>query len=695
MVSVDVPFFSSLKCFLYSAFCNPADVEEFTEERKVSLLGRRHGKGADFIRALNEIIDCFEKLKKRDQVTMANDTEGTNIDNGNIDGSLTECVKDDGAVVTVEQVSTGPTNDLNSLTEAALAAAAEDALHDEEMQLDETPSKMVTTETPISATYLARNKSNVARPNQSGSRRRKSTRVLRSSSRVDASRPQSTLMPSTINTRSSGRSGANVSDDRSLRRSKRIVKSSDDSVGEDVDSLAFVSSDSIAESDSGIMTVESDTLNNHGSTGDSGCKPVGLEQPFTENNEGETELSDRLDFKSNNIVFKKKRKPNRKRHNNDTVEAAKPDLASDAGILKNACVSPSFSEKSAHKYAKDDGDQHLPLVKRARVRMEMPSPTADEEVTLVLKEEKTSEAPEGLVTESSEPLSFQVGCADTESVPVRREDPTFSSLSHASLVNPIISETRKNYVDEEAALPPSKRLLRALEAMSANVAEDCERASDCSASPNVQSNGYCPSFSESSELSMGKRAKVELESKSTENLRNGDSLSNAHVFCLMSDAETRKNDMETVLNCVKSHGIGSSDPVFDRGSFECVEGADSKRLKLSMLVDAPAETDNEHHLEQDSLDVGEQSHLNCNTAGMTISSADHCKTVCSDLKEVAEKSDPDISQMNSHRNSVEETAGCSPNDDTCVQLDSADGEGDETNKTKHLLLQENNHDSKR
>lgn len=681
---------------LYSAFCNPADVEEFTEEKKVSLLGRRHGKGADFVRAVNEIIDCFEKLKKQDEVSKGNETEGTDIANENIDGSLTESVDDD-VVVTAKQLCNGTTNDLNSLTEAAIAAAAEDALHDEEMQLNEAPSNLLSTETPVSTTYLTRNKSDVARPQRSGTRRRKSMRVLRSSSRIDASRPRSTMMPSTINTRSSRRSSANVSEDRSLRRSKRIVKSPDDSVGEDVNSLAFVSSDSIVESDSETMTVDSDTLSiNYVSTGDSGCKPMGLEQSFSE---GGTELSDRLDFQSSNAVIKKKRKPNRKRHNNDTVEAAKPDLvASDAGMLKNACGSPTFSEKSAQKYVKDDGDEHLPLVKRARVRMGMPSPTTEEEVTLVHKEEKMSGAPGDLVTESFEPMRCQVDHADTESVPVR-EDTAISSLSHASPGKKhILTEARKNYVDGEAALPPSKRLHRALEAMSANVAEDCERAPNCSPPSNIQSNGHCPSFSECSELSMGNRAKVELESESIDNLRNGDSLLNASEFCIMSDTVTPKNDSETdnvLSKCVKTHGIESTDPDFCRGSVECVEGADTKRLKLSTLNDVPAETDAELHVKLDSLNACEKStHLNCNTAGTMISSDDHCKTVCSDLTEVAEKFDPDISQINSDSKCVEETAGGSPNNGTCVQLVSAAGEG-ETNKTKHILLPENNHDSKR
>lgn len=46
------------------AFCNPADVEAFTEEKKDSLLSKRHGKGADFVRAVREIIDSYEELKK-------------------------------------------------------------------------------------------------------------------------------------------------------------------------------------------------------------------------------------------------------------------------------------------------------------------------------------------------------------------------------------------------------------------------------------------------------------------------------------------------------------------------------------------------------------------------------------------------------------------------------------------------------
>ncbi|KAK6141430.1 hypothetical protein DH2020_024835 [Rehmannia glutinosa] len=680
------------------AFCNPVDIEEFTEEKKVSLLGKRHGKGADFVRAVKEIIDCFEKLKKQGQVSRANGTEETNITReNNSQESLTASVKDEAPVVTGNPLSAGTTNDLDSLTEAAVAAAAEDALQNEEMQLVEVPSNLVSTETPLSATYLTRNKTDVARSQNSGSQRRKPVRRLRSSSRTDASRLRSIMLPSINNNRTSRRSRANASEDRSLRRSRRKYKSSDDSEGQDVDSIARTANGIIEESDSGMMSVDSDTLSiNDGSTVDSVSKPVGADEPFAEKNEGETELSDRLDFQSNNVI-KKKRKPNRKRHSNDTVEVAKLDIVpSDAEMLKTECVSPSLSEKSAQKYAKDDGDEHLPLVKRARVRMGRPSPSVEEEVTLVHNEEKMSEVPESLPVQSSEPLSCKVDApANRESVPIK-EDPSLSSLSHASPANrPNMWGTRKNFVDGEAALPPSKRLHRALEAMSANVAEDCQRASNCSSAVNIHSNGYCPSSSlECSEMSTGKQAVIELGSGAVEHLSNGDSLQSASELCFVSNVERSENGAETIAvvsDCVKTGSI-TRNPELCRDSSEQAEGADTRSLKTSLFAEVPAEIDAEHHVKLDSVNVGEE--LASNTPGSAMSPTDHCKTECTELNEAAKGSDPDILQIRSDSTFVQDSAGGSPDIGSCTRLESADGEGDEAHKTKHLLLVENNQDSK-
>ncbi|PIN18176.1 hypothetical protein CDL12_09144 [Handroanthus impetiginosus] len=597
----------------------------------------------------------------------------------------------------------------------------------------ETPSNLVFTEIPVSPTNLTRRKADVARSRNNGSQRRKPARRLRSSSRKDASRVQSIMLPSANKTRSTRRSRANALQDRSLRRSKRIMKSSDDSEGQDADSLAFVSNDSIEESDSGVMTMDSDTRSiNDDSTIDSGTKPVGAEPP--ENNEGETEVSDRLDFQSNTTVIKKKRKPNRKRHNSDTVEAAKLDavasdaevlkndskryksdsveaskldvVASDAEVLKNDCVSPSSSENPAQRYAKDDGDEHLPLVKRARVRMGRPSPAEEEKVTSVHKEEKMFEVPETLGMQSSESLSCKVGSpCEKESVCTEKDQ------SHMSPTKkPHVWEIKKNFVDEEATLPPSKRLHRALEAMSANVAEDCQVASNSSPATNILSNGHCPPVLECSELSMENKAVTELATGAVEGLSNGDFLLGASEFCTVSNVETAENDAKTMVvasDCGRAHSNDNTIPELCKGSSEHEEGTDgkgpkgstinevpaeiddctdSKSPKRSTISEVPAEIDAERH-------VGELA-LNCNMPSPIVCPTDHCKADLSELHGAAKGSDSDVLQMASV---VGETGGgCSPNiDNICVPPDTVDGESDKIHKMKHLQSADKDKDSKR
>ncbi|KAL3647899.1 hypothetical protein CASFOL_008867 [Castilleja foliolosa] len=666
------------------AFCNPVDLEDFTQEKKTSLLGKRHGKGADFVRAVNEIIDCFEKLKKQDQVGSDNGTKETKItDENNSHESLTVSIKDEAPVVTVNPLSAGTTNDLYSLTEAAVAAATEDAYQNED-------------DMQVSGTYLTRNKTDVARSLNGGSQRRKPGRRLRSSSRIDASRLRSKALPS-INhcNRTSRRLRDSASSDRSLRRS-RSIKLSDDSEGQDADSLAFVENDCIDESGSGLMSVDSDTLSiGDGSTVDSVCKPGGAEGSFAENNGSQMELSDRLDFQSNNIV-KKKRKANRKRPSNDTVDAAKPNIiASDAEELKTECFSPSFSDKSIQKHAKDDGDEHLPLVKRARVRMGRPLPAEDEELELVHNEEK-SEVPESHSVQSFEPLNCKVDAppANRESI-LNKEEPTISSVSHASPANrPSIMETRKKIVDGEAALPPSKRLHRALEAMSANVAEDCQRASNCSPAANSQSNGYCASFS--LECPERKKAVIELGSGAVKDLflHNSDSLLSASEFCDVSNVE---RSIAVVSDSGKTSSNDGNDPEVCTGSSDQAEGADTKIKKVCSFAEVPAEIDaiSVDRLKLDADNVGQQSaNLNCNTLGLLMSPTNQCKTGYSEFNEAAKGSDPDSLQLHSDSTSAQDITDGSPNIDTCNQHKSSDGEGDESHKAKDLLSAETNQDSK-
>ncbi|CAA0832088.1 HUA2-like protein 2 [Striga hermonthica] len=679
------------------AFCNPVDIEEFTEEKKVSLLGKRHGKGADFVRAVNEIIEHFENLKKQEQVSGANGTEETDIINENSQESVVASRKDEAPLVKVDPLSAGTTNDLDSLTEAAVAAATDDAFENEDMQ------NLVFTDIPVSTPYLTRHRTDVSRSQNSGSTKKKPARRLRSSSRID-SRLRSTSLPSVNKNRNSRRFCVSASEDRSVKRSRKIVKSSDESDGQNVDSLAFVVNDCIEENNSGLMSLNSDTLSiDDGSTVDSVSKPLGVREPAAENNEGETELSDRLDFQSNNVV-KKKRKPNRKRHNTHTVDTATLNrVASDAEELKIGLSSPSFGEKPAQKQAKDDGDEHLPLVKRARVRMGIPSPSAEKEFPSVNKEEHMPEAPERHCVQSSESLSCKVNGhakvkdhANKESVPVK-EEPSLSSVSHVSPASrPSFWETRKDFLDGEAALPPSKRLHRALEAMSANVAEGCQRNLNYSVAADIQSNGYCDTL-ECYEMAEVKKDMIELGSGGMDDTRNCDSLLSAPESCIASDvggSGIGAEITEVVSDCGKANITESQNPIFCLGASGQVEGGDDIKVpKKIPFVEAPAEINPvvEDHLKMETENAGEQANLNCNAPSAVMSPTDHWTTRCTELKEAVKGSDADIVQIQTDSTSMQDIAVSLPSIDTCNR---PDDEGGEAQKTEDLASVEHNPDSK-
>ncbi|XP_057780454.1 protein HUA2-LIKE 3-like [Salvia miltiorrhiza] len=656
------------------AFCNHADVEEFTEEKKVSLLGKRHGKGSDFARALREIVDCFEKLKKQDLVSDNLTEETVTTNENNSDESLTRSVNDEAAVTTVKELFGGSTNDLNSLTEAAVAAAAEDALHDEEMRLEEAHSNSGFTEIHV---YSTRSKTDASHSRSIGKQRRLSARKLRSFSRVDVGRLQKLTLPPTDNHRSSRRLGANAQD-RSLRRSRRIIKSSDDYEGNNANSPPFPSNGSVEENDSEIMTADSDSDSlNDGSSVDSGCKPV-EEEPFTERSEGATELSDRLDFQTNANIIKKKRKPNRKRHRSDMV-AKLDEVVSETEILKTDCLSPSNNEKVAEKCLKEDGDEHLPLSKRARVRLGKSSPVGDEDSKLAHEAVKTLKVPETSI-QSDGVLNIKVHVPpDTEAIPIK-EDSDISPISHDSADRkPQYWETRKNLVDGEAALPPSKRLHRALEAMSANEAELSQRTSSCSPKVDTPNEG-CSSV-KCFELSTEEKAVGELGLGSVGDLSTGAPLSSASGSCPGLNVEVQENNgktVEVVLDCCKSSGVGSSNLESCKDSFRHAEGVECSN-------ECP---DSVHqHLNPDLQNTLSLSHLDCSRP-CSISSPYGCKTEPLGFKETDKRTDAKISPMDSDSLLVEEITDVSLDIEKCKHIDSADC-GDELQKTTSLSLSEN------
>ena len=78
----------------HRAFCNPADVEEFTKEKKELLLGKCQ-RSAVFIRAVQEIVDCYEKLEEKNQVNQLSLGGALNENTVNGDLSATNAIVPD------------------------------------------------------------------------------------------------------------------------------------------------------------------------------------------------------------------------------------------------------------------------------------------------------------------------------------------------------------------------------------------------------------------------------------------------------------------------------------------------------------------------------------------------------------------------------------------------------------------------
>lgn len=391
-----------LSLTLCRAFCNPADVEAFTEEKKVSLMNKRHGKGADFLRAVREIIDCYDELKKQEQ---ANDTNNIIAHTASTNGVKSEeCVaspgsKDEAVTPIIDSCSKIP-DSLEPNDEVA-------ALHvqDDKITTDWHNGNLAVKKEPLPTTY--------SRKKYSGTQV-VSSRRSRSSVREDVLNNGNSLC---------------LSRDGSQKRTKRVRTSlaSSDEPG---------SNASPEENGSEVVTVDADTNNlNEGNCLQSGYNKV-ME------NEYEMQLSQTLEFQNKAVINKKKRKPSKKREFRD-----KHDEVDKAEAVQNSDI-----EKSIGKYSKEDGDEHLPLVKRARVRM-------------------------GRITQSVNKQSRHcVVSIDEEDTVPEGLDPCYT-LQACSVNKPPLREANNNknlgcFVDDEAALPPSKRLHRALEAMSAYVAED-------------------------------------------------------------------------------------------------------------------------------------------------------------------------------------------------------------------------------
>ncbi|KAK7242976.1 hypothetical protein RIF29_37758 [Crotalaria pallida] len=465
------------------AFCNPADVEAFTEEKKQSLVKRR-GKGADFVRAVQEIIDSYEKLKREAQVNETN--SGGEVANADVsrpvDPSVNIELKDhtDAPLTLGSLMKSSNSDKLDELVCAAedvLAVAPRGESYNKEASVEGPIATAVATmsvKSPLPVTYSSRKRSADSSLQVCVTRKNAPVQRSRSSSQV-----QNFVGPCSDDGNSDGNISVDATRNVSVRRNKRVRKSPDLLGCDDADSSAFASNGSTKDNGSGILTIDSNAFSSDDvCTIDSNFK---LEHSETMDfPKGEVELNEVNDLKIKAIVNKKKRKPNAKRATNDV---AKPTLRleEEAGAQNGSQSSQNVCGNSKERCSEQGGDEHLPLLKRARVRMGKASSMEAKLNSIVQDHEKSCKeviviSPQHLIR-SSKCENGSPADVDLTSHNGNLDNVFPSELSApCSESESLVCKINKDHffgcsMDGEAALPPSKRLHRALEAMSANAAE--------------------------------------------------------------------------------------------------------------------------------------------------------------------------------------------------------------------------------
>ncbi|KAG4402226.1 hypothetical protein AAZX31_02G142600 [Glycine max] len=474
------------------AFCNPADVEAFTEEKKQSILGKRHGKGAEFGRAVKEIIEVFEKLKKETQLDETG--SGGDVANADVSNPVNSSAKYQ--TDAPELAHTLPMNSSNSIinkhevvcvAEDDSAAVFKDESHNKEAMLGEPADKIAAVKSPKPVTYSSRKRS-MGDLCLQGCVTDRHTSVRRSR---NSSRAQNCVLPCNDNGKSAGNPSTTAAQSACTCRNRSVRKSSDLFGCDDFESSAFVLNGSMEDNSSEIITTDSDTFSlNEGSTMDSNFKlelSEAIDCPEIELNKG-------LDLEIKSVVNKKKRKPNRKRAAND---ASKPTSGpeEEIGVQNASQSSQNICGNSKERCFEQDGDEHLPLVKRARVRMGKSSVEGELHSTLQSQEknckEDTNSAPQMITSSNCENNSPADGDSSLLNGALDNVSPKISvPCSNTQICNAKKDQTFSS-VDVEAALPPSKRLHRALEAMSANAAEEGQAHLEASSSIMTSSGMRC------------------------------------------------------------------------------------------------------------------------------------------------------------------------------------------------------------
>ncbi|KAL0724500.1 hypothetical protein Bca4012_039099 [Brassica carinata] len=347
------------------AFCNHADVESFTEEKKQSLLTKRHAKGSDFVRAVKEIAESYEKLKQQVQANDPKSAEETTVGSSGNNIELPQACENligTRLDTQIESNSSHGRDESTLLSEDASAAEQMLALRHNSLSLNVAAEDLCDT-----AIYSSKRRNERARSQNCVPQ----TIILpvqhsKLTSGLELDRLQRPLRQC-----SDGGHIVDDIDDGAIRRKKRIRRSGH-SESDDVVSSARNLHGSDEENASEIATVESDNNSRNEGNGVDSRSKVEHSDDVGEGYEGGHELSKGLDFQISTMVKRKKRKPTRKREASDLIDPPAKVEAEEAFGTK-ACDSCQGSE-SSHETLNErpcagNGDEHLPLVKRARVRM--------------------------------------------------------------------------------------------------------------------------------------------------------------------------------------------------------------------------------------------------------------------------------------------------------------------------------------
>lgn len=488
------------------AFCSYAELEAFTEEKRRSLFAKRHGKGADFVRAVDEIIDVYDSLKEdsnkrldltANEVKPGEENPGDNNDilepkglvkSSNM-GSDKKLVDHPVIVIDHNLVNADEASVVSTGSARCIVNSAPDGPTDNISMLDEMRN------IPLSASSFSKKKLRDAHPQNCYTRSRApALRRSRSSSGVGIRKVQDSCK---------------LSGETSLASVDLVP----DDNKEDSTLHKDASSGSPSMLDDVCFRSRGGTFNQPGTPGASDSNKnlsSTAKVDYTCDSEASQNGASTTEFKSNGasslpmkstVIFKRKRKPSRNwvPHTADCITSKMDEELQDE-LSGNLGDSPN----SKNELNKSDGDEHLPLVKRARVRMGRPqleaSPGTDEQIDVPNNRSGVASPAEHIVMHTSNAFSADQSSA-VNSVP------NLSSISDMPLPSGEGHSVSKNKeyqprvltLDVEAALPPSKRLHRALEAMSANVAETISSLpeetgskqltlKDCMSSENSHSN---------------------------------------------------------------------------------------------------------------------------------------------------------------------------------------------------------------